>query len=130
MGFTMEQGGGAQAGLSVGRDDIDTLTLAQRVEGHFLASMAVLSAAHDNREKLLNEFYAFFKNSAEKPDFKYKTIIIKGTADAASMASVKHLLESNQIRYAAPRVTGKNIVAYDYRTDSEGTSPLRRMISS
>ncbi|MCK7529894.1 MAG: hypothetical protein MZV63_01930 [Marinilabiliales bacterium] len=41
MGFTMEQGGGAQAGLSVGRDDIDTLTLTQRVEGHFLASMAV-----------------------------------------------------------------------------------------
>ncbi len=126
MGFTMEQGGGAQAGLSVGRDDIDTLTLAQRVEGHFLASMAVLAATQENREKLLNEFYAFFKNSAEKPDFKYKTIIIKGTADAASMASLKQLLENNQISYEAPRVTGKKIAAYDYRTDSEGTIAVEK----
>ncbi|MFN2313688.1 MAG: M14 family zinc carboxypeptidase, partial [Bacteroidales bacterium] len=114
MGYTLEQGGGAQAGLALRRDDIDTLTLAQRVEGHFLASMAVLSAADENRERLLREFYEFFRSGAEKPPSKYKTIIIKGTADAASLNSLKQLLASNQIRYDTPRVTGKKITAWDY----------------
>jgi hypothetical protein len=121
MGFTLEQGGGAQAGLSFGRDGIDTLTLVQRVEGHFLASMAVLSAADENREKMLKEFYAFFRNSTEKPSFNYKTVIIKGDADAATLNALRQLLESNQIRYDAPRVTGKKISAYDYRTDKTGS---------
>ncbi len=108
IGYTLEQGGGARAGLALGRDDIDTLTLAQRVEGHFLASMAILSAADENRQRLLNEFYAyFFKTGAEKPVFKYKTIIIKGSADAASLKSLKKLLESNQIRYDLPACNRK-----------------------
>ncbi len=115
MGYTLEQGGGAQAGLALRRDDIDTLTLAQRVEGHFLASMAVLSAADENRERLLSEFYEFFRSGAEKPPSKYKTIIIRGTADAASMKSLKQLLASNQISYDTPRITGKKITAWDYR---------------
>ncbi|MCK7529895.1 MAG: hypothetical protein MZV63_01935 [Marinilabiliales bacterium] len=42
------------------------------------------------------------------------------------MASLKHLLESNQIRYEAPRVTGKKIAAYGYRTDSEGTIAVEK----
>jgi hypothetical protein len=126
MGYTLEQGGGAQAGLSLSRDDIDTLTLTQRVEGHFLASMAVLSAADENRERLLREFYSFFKTGAEKPVFKYKTIIIKGTADAASMKSLKQLFESNQIRYDNPRVTGKKITAFDYRTGRQGSLTVEK----
>ena len=126
MGYTLEQGGGARAGLSLERDEIDTLTLTQRVEGHFLASMAILSAAEDNRERLLKEFYAFFKNNAEKPVFKYKTIIIKGTADAASLKSLKQLLESNQITYDSPRATGKKITAFDYRTGSQGSLTVEK----
>lgn len=120
IGYTMEQGGGAQAGLSLRRDDIDTLTLADRVEGHFLASMAVLSAAGENRERLLSEFFAYFHNGAGKPVFKYKTIIIKGTADAASLTSLKELLENNQIRYGAPAATGKKVTGFDYRTGKQG----------
>lgn len=121
MGFTFEQGGGAQAGLTLDRHEIDTLTLDQRVEGHFLSSMAVISAAGENRQRLMNEFYGFFRNGTEKPAFRYKSVIIKGTADQASLESLKQLLESNQIRYSSPRVTGKKIKAYDYRADSEGS---------
>ena len=121
MGFTFEQGGGAQAGLTLDRHEIDTLTLGQRVEGHFLSSMAVISAAGENRQRLMKEFYGFFRSGTEKPAFRYKSVIIKGTADAASLESLKQLLESNQIRYSSPRVTGKKIKAYDYRADSEGS---------
>jgi hypothetical protein len=121
MGFTLEQGGGAQAGLVLKRLERDTLTLADRIEGHFLASMAVIEAAADNSDRLLTEFFQFFKSGAEKPSSKYKSFIIKGSADAASLRSLLLLLESNQIRYSSPRVTGKKITAYDYRADREGS---------
>lgn len=124
MGFTFEQGGGAQAGLSLARNETDTLTFEERVEGHFLASMAVVATAAENSEKLLKNFYEFFSTASSKPAFKYKTVIIKGTADAASLESLRGLLESNQIRYGSPRVTGKKLTAYDYRLDREGSVTL------
>lgn len=121
MGFTFEQGGGAQAGLSFARNESDTLTLTERIEGHYLASMAVVATAAENSEKLMKNFYEFFSSASTKPTFKYKTVIIKGTADAASLESLKHLLESNQIRYSHPVSTGRKIAAYDYRLDKEGS---------
>ncbi len=124
MGFTFEQGGGAQAGLSFARNETDTLTFEERVEGHFLASMAVVATAAENNEKMMKNFYEFFSTASSKPTFKYKTVIIKGTADAASLESLKSLLESNQIRYGSPRVTGKKLTAYDYRLDREGSFSL------
>jgi hypothetical protein len=126
MGFTFEQGGGAQAGLALEKKGMDTLTLAHRIDGHFMASMAVVATAAENREKLLSNFYDFFSSAASKPEFKYKTVIIKGTADASSLQSLKNLLESNQIRYESPRVTGKKIAAFDYRRDSEGSVTLEK----
>lgn len=121
MGFTFEQGGGSQAGLTLARNETDTLTFEERVEGHFLGSMAVIATAAENREKLMKNFYDFFSTASSKPAFKYKTVIIKGTADAASLESLKSLLESNQIRYGSPRVTGKKLTAYDYRLDRDGS---------
>lgn len=126
MGFTFEQGGGAQAGLSLARNGSDTLTLKERIEGHYLASMAVVATASENRDKLMKGFYEFFSSAASKPAFRYKTVIIKGTSDQASIESLKTLLESNQIRYAHPRITGKKIQAYDYRLDKEGSVTLEK----
>jgi len=124
MGFTFEQGGGAHAGLALERKASDTLTLTHRIDGHFMASMAVVATAAENREKLLSNFYEFFSSATSKPEFKYKTVIIKGTADASSLESLKKLLGSNQIRYESPRVTGKKIAAFDYRRDSDGSVTL------
>ena len=126
MGFTFEQGGGAQAGLAMEVKGMDTLTLSHRIDGHFMASMAVVATASENRTKLLSSFYEFFSGASSKPEFRYKTVIIKGTADASSLQSLKKLLESNQIRYESPRVTGKKIAAFDYRRDREGSVTLEK----
>lgn len=126
MGFTFEQGGGAQAGLSLARNESDTLTLTERIEGHYLASMAVVATAAQNRDKLMSNFYEFFSSASSKPTFKYKTVIIKGSADAASLESFKNLLESNQIKYGFPSTAGKKIVAYDYRQDKVGSVTLEK----
>ncbi|HPJ04651.1 MAG TPA: M14 family metallopeptidase [Bacteroidales bacterium] len=119
MGFTFEQGGGAQAGLSLARETQDTLTLRHRVEGHFLSSMAVIATAAENSEKLLTSFYEYFGNATTNPECEYKTIIIKGSADAASLESLIELLESNQIRYSSPQAAGKKIKAFEYRSGAE-----------
>jgi hypothetical protein len=121
MGFTLEQGGGAQAGLAMISDKTDTLTLNQRIEGHFLASMAMVRTANDNRVRLLKEFYEFFRSAETKPGFRYKTVIIKGSNDPASLKSLTELLDRNQIRYSAPRISGKKLSGFDYRADKEGT---------
>ncbi|MCI0523483.1 MAG: hypothetical protein L0Y37_07510 [Bacteroidales bacterium] len=126
MGFTIEQGGGAQAGLTFNREGVDTLTLKQRIEGHYLSSIGMIAAANDNRERLLKEFGEFFRSATTNPTFKYKTIVIKGSNDAASLTSLKNLLESNQIRYSSPRVTGRKLTAYDYRSDREGNVTVEK----
>ncbi|MCU0410607.1 MAG: hypothetical protein MUC70_04845, partial [Bacteroidales bacterium] len=126
MGFTLEQGGGAQAGLTFSREGRDTLTLKQRIEGHWLSSIGIIAAANDNRERLLKEFYEFFRSATATPTFKYKTIVIKGSNDPASLASLRNLLESNQIRYSSPRVTGKKLIAFDYRADRDGSVTVEK----
>jgi putative intracellular protease/amidase len=126
MGFTLEQGGGAQAGLSFNREERDTLTLKQRIEGHYLSTIGVLTTAYDNRERLMKEFYDYFRTGAASPPFKYKTIVIKGSNDAASLSSLKRLLEINQISFMSPKVTGKKVAAFDYRADKGGSVLLEQ----
>lgn len=119
MGFTFEQGGGAQAGLTLARETQDTLTLRHRVEGHYLASMAVIATAAENSEKLLSSFYEYFGKATSKQESGNRTIIIKGSSDAASLESLRDLLENNQIRYGSPQAAGKKVKAFDYRNDTE-----------
>ncbi|MCJ7820084.1 MAG: M14 family metallopeptidase, partial [Bacteroidales bacterium] len=121
MGFTLEQGGGAQAGIAMKRDERDTLTLANRIQGHFLGSMAIIKTASDNRIRLLKEFYDFFKSAAANPSFKYKTVIIKGSNDPGSLSSLKDLLDRNQIIYSIQKGNGKKMAGFDYRANKEGS---------
>ena len=121
MGFTLEQGGGGQAGLAIKPDKLDTLTLKHRIEGHVLASMAMVKTANDNRVKLLKEFYEFFKSAESKPSFKYKTVIIKGSNDPSALKSLTELLDRNQIRYSTLQTNGRKLAVFDYRANKEGS---------
>ncbi|MBS0011792.1 MAG: hypothetical protein KFF49_10310 [Bacteroidales bacterium] len=120
MGFTYEQGGGGYAGLALDNKAGDTLTLAQRIEGHFLASMASIKVSYENREKLISEFNNFFTSGLEKPVFEYESVIIKGDNDKASVAGLLKLLDKNQIRYSLSGNTGKTYKAFDYLANKEG----------
>ena len=66
MGFTYEQGGGGASGLAYKLESGDTLTLKDRIDGHFTASMATIKVSYENREKLLSEFNKYFEESVKK----------------------------------------------------------------
>jgi len=120
MGFTYEQGGGGGAGLALKLDTGDTLSLEKRIEGHFLSSMATIQVSFENRKKLISEFNTYFQTAQSRPEFEYKSIIIKGSNSQASLKQMAALLERNQIRFAYAHDTGKKIRGFDYHKNREG----------
>ncbi len=47
--------------LAYKQESGDTLTLSERIDGHFTASMATIKVSYENREKLVSEFNKYFR---------------------------------------------------------------------
>ena len=120
MGFTYEQGGGGYSGLAIESESGDTLTLTQRIEGHFLASMATIKVSYDNREKLISEFNKFFTSGFDNPVFEYESVIIKGNNEKSAITSMMDILDKNQIRYSLAGNQGKTYKGFDYLANKQG----------
>lgn len=120
MGFTYEQGGGGYAGLSVARETGDTLSLKDRIEGHFLASLATIKVSYENREKLITEFNAYFNSGLTKPMFEYESVIIKGDNDHAALKDLLKLLDRNQIKFSFAGSIGKTYSGFEYLSNKNG----------
>jgi hypothetical protein len=120
MGFTYEQGGGGASGLAYKLESGDTLTLKERIDGHFMASMATVKVAYENREKLLSEFNKYFDESTKNPSFKYKSVIIKASNEKSNIESLLQLLDKNQISYQHAGNTGKKFKGFDYTSNKDG----------
>lgn len=123
IGFTFEQGGGGPSGLAYKLESGDTLTLKDRIDGHFTASMAAIKVSYENREKLLSEYNKYFEESLKNPQFQYKSVIIKGSNEKSNLDDILKLLDRNQIRYGYAGNTGKKFKGFDYcsNKDSEVT---------
>ncbi len=120
MGFTIEQGGGGVSGLAYKQESGDTLTLIDRIDGHFTSSMATLKVSWDNREKLVTEFNRYFDENTKNPTFKYKSVIIKGSNEKSNITSLLQLFDRNQIRYSYAGNTGKKYKGFEYLSNKEG----------
>jgi hypothetical protein len=126
IGFTYEQGGSGNSGLAFKRESGDTLTLKQRIDGHFTATMATLKISYDNREKLITEFNKFFDGSANKPTFQYKSIIIKGSNAKSDIDDLCELLRKNQIKYSYAGNAGKKYRGFDYSANAESDVTIEK----
>jgi hypothetical protein len=93
---------------------MNTITLKDRIEGHFTASMATIKVSYENREKLVSEFNKFFEEGEKNPVFAYKSVIIKGTNERSNLVSLIQLLDRNQIRYNYADNIGKKLKGFDY----------------
>ncbi len=120
MGFTYEQGGGGYSGLTVARETGDSLSLQDRIEGHFLAGLATIKVSYENRERLIREFNAYFKSGLTKPLFEYESVIIKGSNDHQAVKDLLVLLDKNQIRYSLAGNIGKSYTGFDYLANKNG----------
>jgi hypothetical protein len=124
MGFTYEQSGGGVSGLALKLESGDTLTLKDRIDGHFTASMATIKVSYDNREKLIAEFNKYFEQSEKNPLFQYKSVIIKGSNEKSNTESLLHLLDINQIRYSYAGSIGKKFRGFDYASNKDGETTI------
>ncbi|MGC1391946.1 MAG: M14 family zinc carboxypeptidase [Bacteroidales bacterium] len=126
VGFTFEQGGGGPSGLAYKLESGDTLTLKDRIDGHFTASMATIKVSCENREKLLSEYNKYFDESVKNPQFHYKSVIIKGSNEKSNIKDLLKLLDRNQIRYNYAGNAGKRFKGFDYSANKEGEVTIEK----
>lgn len=119
MGFTFEQAGGGVSGLAYELPSEDTITLKDRIDGHFTASLATIKTSWENRQKLVSEFNKYFDDNSKSPVFKYKSVIIKGSNEKSNMADLLKLLDNNQVRYSYAGSEGKKFKGFDYSGNKE-----------
>jgi hypothetical protein len=99
IGMTYEQGGNSRAGLAIEKNDGDTLTLRQRIDHHYVASIATLESVADRPAEVVKEFGQFFDKSRNTPIGPYKSYLIKSNGDAGRLKSLQQLLDRNKITY-------------------------------
>jgi len=126
MGFTYEQAGGGGSGLAIKLESGDTLTLKDRIDGHFTASMATLKVAFNNRDKLISEFNKYFEDGMKNPSFQYKSVIIKGSNEKSNVRDLLQLFDRNQIRYSYAGNIGKKYKGFDYNANKDGEITIEK----
>jgi hypothetical protein len=88
--------------------------------------MATLKVSYENREKLVSEFNKFFSDNDNKPDFQYKSIIIKGSNGKSDLEDLFQLLRKNQIKYTYAGGIGKKYKGFDYLANGEGEITIEK----
>ncbi len=111
IGMTYEMPGHSMAGLAVKTRRGDTLTLADRIDMHFTASIATIEASYENRSKLTHEFSAFFHGHGAGKGY----VVLKNdkTDEVNELVS---LLDKNRIQYKMCAAS-KRVKAYAYARD-------------
>ena len=99
IGMTYEQGGSGRAGLAIQKADGDTLTLRQRIDHHYGASIATLESVADRPDEVVKEFGQFFDKSRNSPIGVYKSYVIKSNGDAGRVKALQQVLDRNKISY-------------------------------
>lgn len=116
IGMTYEQGG-ISAGLGILTNDLDTLTLVDRVLHHYTSGMSTIEIASQNAPKLVKEFQSYFNDAVSGKIGEYKTYIIKNKPeDAQRIKALMQLLDQNGIKYGTASGALKG---YNYATKKE-----------
>ncbi|SFF26761.1 M14 family metallopeptidase [Spirosoma endophyticum] len=116
IGMTYEQGGSGRAGLAIEKNDGDTLTLHQRIDHHYTASIATLESVADRPAEVVKEFGQFFDKSRNTPIGIYKSYVIKSNGDAGRLKALQQLLERNKITFG---YAGKSMSAPAFNYTSQ-----------
>lgn len=120
IGMTYEQGG-IRAGLAVITNSGDTLTLKNRIEHHFTASIATLETVSENAQRLVYEFKKFFEHNQTNPPGLYKTYVVKAQNNGSRLNKLTQLLSKNNINYAF----GGNKILNGYSFESQKIEPFK-----
>ncbi len=112
IGMTFEQGGNSSGGLSVITADEDTLTLADRIEHHFTASLSTIEIAAQQAPRLITEFRKYFTDARTKPSGEFRAWVVKADQYGHRLDRLEILLKNNGIDWM-PLKPG-NFTGVDY----------------
>ncbi|GAB4017355.1 M14 family metallopeptidase [Spirosoma migulaei] len=116
IGMTYEQGGSGRAGLAIEKADGDTLTLRQRIDHHYTASIATLESVADRPAEVVKEFGQFFDKARNTPIGPYKSYVIKSNGDAGRLKALQQLLERNKISFGYAGKAQTVAAGFNYTT--------------
>ena len=126
VSMTYEQG--SSRGLMARRRTGEVITYADTVKGHLTASLSTIETAARDREKLLNDFYAFHRDGIAGGRGAY-VISRSGAADPAAADKLAGLLVRSGIEVgratASFSACGQNYRAGDFVVNL--SQPQRRM---
>jgi len=117
IGMTYEQAGHSLGGLAVETNDLDTLTLAERIEHHFTTGLSTVETAAVNRGEVLEAFSSYFRSTINNGSGSYNTFVIKAGQNADAMDRLLSYLDRQQIVYGNPD-RAKTYEGFDYRQNS------------
>ncbi len=106
VGMTFETGG--SSGLAYRRKDGTVLTFKERIVKHFTAARTALFTAAENRNHLLLDFAAYFRNSVREGKRVY---VIPAGQDPARLRRMARLLTLQGIRVEKSTAAEKGIPA-------------------
>lgn len=95
IGMTFEQGG-IGAGLSITNNEGNQLTLKDRIAHHYTTGLSTIEVASLNADRLVGEFENYYKKPAPS---RYKSFVIKGSANADELRRLTHFFDEHLIQY-------------------------------
>jgi hypothetical protein len=116
IGMTYEQGGSGFAGLSLAKDDGDTLTLRERISHHVAASVASMEALSARADQAVTEFIKFFDQARTNPAGAYKSFVVKSKGDEGKVRAFTKYLDKQGFQYGYGS-SSVNLSGYAYQSD-------------
>jgi hypothetical protein len=118
-------------GLLYQRNDGSLYDFKSSVQRHFVASIATAETAANNRQKLLEDFYAYRKSAIEEGQKEeIREYILPRRGDVSSVDKLAHLLAEQGIEVMQAQQAfaagGKDFPAGSYRITA--AQPMKRMI--
>ncbi len=118
IGMTYEQGGSGRAGLGVHTQEMDTLTLVDRIAHHYTTGLGTIEEAVKQRQKMLDEFEQYFETAITNPAGEYKTYVIKNDHEG-KISALKSWLDTHDIQYGT--ASGRGLKGFSYSANADKT---------
>ena len=96
VGMTYEQAGHGMSGREIALSNGDTLKLQDRIDHHTKTALSTIEEGSRQVDRINKNFVAYFANAINSPKGKYKSYVVKKSAQADRMAE---LLTRNNIKY-------------------------------
>ena len=99
IGMTYEQAGSGRAGLGIITEEGDTLTLADRIEHHYITTLSTIEVAAKERHRIIDEFLQYFIDAATEPTGQYAMYVVRHEGQDDQIHSLTKHLDLQGVTY-------------------------------